>query len=147
MPASEYHAMADADDEEHTASPPKSWFKCEFEEVHFKKYKHPKDKTHHTCEECCGFWVKTGSAPTTIGSTELSGSMDMADTEAAPPAPPAATTDWETVDSSALPKGVLQEWQLRPYTIPFTSAPSRFTCGKCRATWVEVEQITAVGGM
>ena len=51
MPESEFQAMADADNEEHTAIPPKSWFKCEFEEVHFKKCKHPKDKTHHTCEE------------------------------------------------------------------------------------------------
>ena len=60
MPESEFEAMADADDEEHTASPPKSWYKCEFEEVHFKKYKHPKDKTHHTCEECCGFGGQDG---------------------------------------------------------------------------------------
>ena len=144
MPESEFEAMTDADDEEHTAVAPKSWYKCEFEEVHFKKYKHPKDETHHTCEECCGFWVKTGSAPTTIGSTELSGSMEMADVEAAPPA---ATTDWETVNSSALPKGVMQEWQLRQVSIPNAGAPSRFTCGKCAATWFETEMITAVGGM
>ena len=143
MPESEFEAMADADDEEHTAVAPKSWYKCDFTDVHFKRYKHPKDKTHHTCEECNGFWVKTGNAPTTIGSTELSGSIDMVDTEAAPPA---ATTDaWETV--SALPKGVLQEWQLRQVSIPITGAPSRFTCGKCRATWFETEKITAVGGM
>ena len=57
-------------------------------------------------------------------------------------APPAETTGtWERV--SALPEGVLQEWQLRPMTIPITCSLTSFECGLCGAKWVESERITA----
>ena len=130
----------------------KGWYKSEMADVQFKMYKHPKGKTHYTCEECNGYWIKTASAPTTVGSTEIVSpavSVDMVDTEVGA----AETADaWEKVTSlpkcsTPLPKGVLQEWQLRPYTIPVAGAPPRFECGMCRAKWVETERITAVGGM
>ena len=49
---------------------------------------------------------------------------------------------WEKV--SELPEGVLQEWQLRPMTIPKPCSYSRFQCGMCGAEWVETERITDV---
>ena len=89
--------------------------------------------------------MNTGNAPTTVGSTEIASpamSTDMLDAEvgAAPPAETAGT--WEKV--SALPKGVLQEWQLRPITIQKACSYSRFQCGMCGANWVQTERITAV---
>ena len=115
-------------------------------DVDFNKYKHPKHLTQYTCLECNGYWVKTGSAPTTLGSADLdspSGSTEMVDAEAgtAPPAEPAGT--WEKV--SALPKGVLQKWQLRSMCIPVVCTYPRFECSMCRAKWVEIDRITAVG--
>ena len=100
----------------------------------------------YTCEECDAYWLKTGSATTTIGSTEIespSGSTEMVEAEAgaAPPAEPAGA--WEKV--TVLPKGVLQEWQLRSMCIPVVCTYPRFECGRCRAKWVEVGRITTVG--
>ena len=46
---------------------------------------------------------------------------------------------------SALPKGVLQEWQLQAMTIPVACTYPRFECGMCRAKWVEAERFTPVG--
>ena len=102
--------------------------------------------THYTCKECNGYWVKTGSAPTTLGSADLdsrSGSTELVESEAAtaPPAEPAGA--WEKV--TALPKGVLQEWQLRPMCIPVVCTNPRFECGICGAKWVEIERLTADG--
>ena len=116
--ASVFNAIAEADDEEPKAVE-KGWYKSEMTDVQFRHHKHPKDKTHYTCPECNGYWVKTGSAPTTVGSMEIvppALSVDMEESEvgAAPPAETAAA--WEKV--GALPKGVLQEWQLRPMCIP-----------------------------
>ena len=142
---SEMQAIAEADAEEPGAVG-KGWYKSEMTDVQFKLYQHPKGKTHYTCQECNGYWVKTGSAPTTVGSTEIvspSGSIDMMDT-AVGAAPPAETADaWEK--ASALPKGVLQEWQLRSMTIQVACTYPRPKCGMCRAKCVEVERITAVG--
>ena len=141
---SEFNAIAEADAEEPKAVA-KGWYKSEMADVHFKLYKYAKEKTQYTCEECNGYWLKTGSAPTTIGSTEIASpscSTDMLDAEAgtAPPAEPAGT--WEKV--SALPKGVLQEWQLRSMTIPVVCTYPRFVCGMCRAKWIEDARITTV---
>ena len=101
--------------------------------------------TQHTFEECNGYGLKTGSAPTTLGSADLdspSGSTEMLEAEAAtaPPAEPAGA--WEKV--TVLPKGVLQEWQLRSMCIPVVCTYPRFVCGMCRATWIEDERITTV---
>ena len=53
---------------------------------------------------------------------------------------------WEKISEKAndLPEGVLQEWQLRPMTIPVACTDPRFECGMCRAKWVETERITAL---
>ena len=115
-------------------------------DVQFKHHKHPKGKTHYTCPECNGYWVKTGSAPTTVGSMEIvlpALSVDVEESEvgAAPPAETAAA--WEKV--CPLPKGVLQEWQLRPMCIPVVCTYPHFECGMCGAKWAEAERVTAVG--
>ena len=143
---SEFNAIEEADAEEPTRAVAKGWYKSEMTDVHFKLYKCAKEKTEYTCEECNGWWAKTGSAPTTLGSTEIaspSGSIDMLDADAgtAPPAEPAGA--WEKV--TVLPKGVLQEWQLRPMCIPMVCTYPHFECGICGAKWVEVERITTVG--
>ena len=139
--------FAEADTEKPRAVA-KGWYNSEIDEIHIKKYKHPKGVTQYTCEECNGYWVKTGSAPTTHGSTEiasLSGSTDMMDAEAGTAQPAEPTGTWEKV--SALPKGVLQEWQLRPMCIPVVCTYPRFVCGMCRAKWIEDERITTVRGV
>ena len=144
LQASVFNAIAEADDEEPKAVE-KGWYKSEMTDVQFRHHKHPKDKTHYTCPECNGYWVKTGSAPTTVGSMEIVSpalSVDMEESEvgAAPPAETAAA--WEKV--GPLPKGVLQEWQLRPMCIPVVCTHSRFECGMCHAKWFLDERITAV---
>ena len=128
--------FAEADTEKPRAVA-KGWYNSEIDEIHIKKYKHPKGVTQYTCEECNGYWVKTGSAPTTHGSTEIASPAMSTDQEAVP---------WEKVSEevSELPEGVLQEWQLRPMTIPITCRYSSFQCGMCGANWVESERITAV---
>ncbi|MDA8583701.1 hypothetical protein N9L68_05690 [bacterium] len=142
--SSVFNAIEKADDERRKAVP-KAWYKSETSDVQFRLYKH-KDNMDYTCEECNGYWVNTASAPTTVGSTEIvspCGSVEMVDAEVGSSQPTAEA--WKTI--SPLPKGVLQEWQLRPMCIPVASAPPRVECGVCRATWVEAERITAVGGM
>ena len=143
---SEFNAIEKADAEEPFRPVAKGWYISEIADVYFKKRRYVKGISEYTCEECDGWWVKTGSAPTTLGSTEIaspSGSTEMLDADAgtAPPAEPAGT--WEKV--SALPKGVLQEWQLRSMCIPVVCTYPHFECGICGAKWVEVERITAVG--
>ena len=108
---SEFNAIEDADAEDPFRPVEKGWYKSEMADVQFRLRKHPKDKTHYTCPECNGYWVKTGSAPTTVGSMEIVSpalSVDMEESEVgtAPPAETAAA--WEKV--GPLPKGVLQEW-------------------------------------
>ena len=83
--------FAEADAEEPRAVA-KGWYKSEMADIQMKQYKVPKGVMQYTCEECDGYWLKTGSATTTVGSTEIdspSGSTEMVDAEAgtAPPAP------------------------------------------------------------
>ena len=103
-----------------------------------------KGKAAYTCEECDGWWVKTGSAPTTHGSTEIAPPAMSNDQDAVVGAAPHFETAgaWEKV--SELPAGVLREWQLRPMTIPKACNYSRFQCGMCGAKWVEAERMTDV---
>ena len=133
---SEFNAIEEADAEEPTRPVAKGWYRSEMTDVHFKKRKYVKGKTEYTCEECDGWWVKTGSAPTTHGSTEIASPAMSTDQDAVP---------WEKVSEKAseLPEGVLQEWQLRPMTIPQTCSLPSFECGLCGAKWVLSERITA----
>ena len=136
LPQSEFNAIEE-DDGEEPFRPAKGWYTSEIADVEFKQRKYVKGVSEYTCEECDGWWVKTGSAPTTHGSTEIASPAMSTDQEALP---------WEKVfeKSSELPEGVLQGWQLRPLTIPFTCRYSSFQCGMCGANWVESERITAV---
>ena len=127
---SEFNAIEKA---EEPFRPAKGWYTSEIADVYFKQRKYVKGVSEYTCEECDGWWVKTGSAPTTLGSTEIASPAMSTDQDAVP---------WEKV--SELPEGVLQEWQLRPMTIPITCSYSSSQCGMCGANWVQSERITAV---
>ena len=142
---SEFNAIEEADAEE-PFRPAKGWYNSKKEDIAFKKRKYLKGVSQYTCPECDAWWLKTGSAPTTHGSVEIASpamSTDMLAAEVGA-APPAETAEaWEKV--SALPEGVLQEWQLRPMAIPVACTYTRFECGMCRAKWVDIGRNTAVG--
>ena len=132
MRRSEFNAIEE-DDAEEPFRPAKGWYTSVKEDIEFKKRRYVKGISEYTCEECDGWWVKTGSAPTTHGSTEIASPAMSIDQDAVVGAAPHFETAgaWEKV--SALPKGVLQEWQLRSMTIPVVCTYPRFECGHCGA--------------
>ena len=137
MRRSEINAIEE-DDAEEPFRPAKGWYTSVKEDIAFKKRKYLKGVSQYTCIECDAWWLKTGSAPTTHGSVEIASPAMSTDQEQ-------EAVPWEKISEKAndLPEGVLQEWQLRPMTIPQTCSLTSFECGLCGAKWVESERITA----